>query len=120
MKNKSLVDKMFYDNKKELLFVNYTNEDIAIYNVKNKKLLKTLNNVGKVETYFGRDIYNRIYIGDISNSYILDNNYDNVGHIKSLRKIDKDKLFISNNGSIYSIKVYTLKDILKEAENYLK
>ena len=120
MKNKSLVDKMFYDDKKELLFVNYTNEDIAIYNVKNKKLLKTLNNVGKVETYFGRDIYNRIYIGDISNSYILDNNYDTVGHIKSLRKIDKDKLFISNNGSIYSIKVYTLKDILKEAENYLK
>ena len=120
MKNKSLVDKMFYDDKKELLFVNYTNEDIAIYNVKTKKLLKTLNNVGKVETYFGRDIYNRIYIGDISNSYILDNNYDNVGHIKSLRKIDKDKLFISNNGSIYSIKVYTLKDILKEAENYLK
>ena len=120
MKNKSLVDKMFYDDKKELLFVNYTNKDIAIYNVKKKKLLKTLNNVGKVETYFGRDIYNRIYIGDISNSYILDNNYDTVGHIKSLRKIDKDKLFISNNGSIYSIKVYTLKDILKEAENYLK
>ena len=120
MKNKSLVDKMFYNDKKDLLFVNYTNEDIAIYDVKTKTLLKKLTGVGKTEKYIGKDKYNRMYIGNISDSYILNENYECVGHIKSLRKVDKDKLFISNNSSIYEVKVYTLNDTLKEAENYLK
>ena len=120
IKNKNLVDKMFYDTKKELLFVNYTNKDIAIYNVKTKKLLNTLNNVGKVDTYYGKDKYSRIYIGDISNSYILDKNYNKVGHIKSLISVDKDKVIIKNSDNYYKIKIYTLDDILKEAKEYLK
>lgn len=120
IKNKSLVDKIFYDTKKELLFVNYTNEDLVIYNVKDKTLLKTIHNLGKVSHYFGKDKYNRIYIGDISNSYILDKNYEKVGHIKSLRKLEKDKVIISNSDNFYSIKIYNLDEILKEAEEYLK
>ena len=120
IKNKSLVDKIFYDTKKELLFVNYTNEDLVIYNVKDKTLLKTIHNLGKVSHYFGKDKYNRIYIGDISNSYILDKNYEKVGHIKSLRKLEKAKVIISNSDNFYSIKIYNLDEILKEAEEYLK
>jgi len=120
IKNRSLVDRMFYDDKKELLFVNYTNKDIAIYNVKTKKLLKKLTNVGKVESYYGKDSYNRIYIGNISNSYILDKNLNKVGHIKNLRKVDKDKVVVSNDSKNYSIKIYTLNDLLKEAKEYLK
>ena len=111
---------MFYDDKKEILFVNYTNKDIAIYNVKTKKLLNTLTNVGKVDTYYGKDKYNRIYIGDVSNSYILDKNYNKVGHIKSLINVDKDKVIIKNSDNYYKIKIYTLDDILKEAKEYLK
>ena len=120
IKNKSLVDKMFYDTKEELLFVNYTNKDIAIYNVKTKKLLNTLENVGKVNTYYGKDKYNRIYIGDVSNSYILDKDYNKVGHIKSLVKVEKDKVIIKNSDTYYSVKIYTLDDMLKEAKEYLK
>ena len=120
IKNRSLVETMFYDDKKELLFVNYTNKDIAIYNVKNKKLLKKLTNVGKVEDYYGKDSYNRIYIGNISNSYILDKNLNKVGHIKGLKKVDKDKVIVSNDSKNYSIKIYTLKDLLNEAKEYLK
>ena len=120
MKNKSLVDKMLYDTKKELLFVSYTNNDLAIYSVKTKKLLNTITNLGRVDTYYGKDKNNRIYIGDISHSYILDKNYNKVGHIKGLRKLDNDKVIISNNGKFYSVKIYSLSDLLKEAKEYLK
>lgn len=120
IKNRNLVDRMFYDTKKELLFVNYTNKDIAIYNVKTKTLIKKLTNVGKVDKYYGKDKYNRIYIGSLSHSYILDKNFNKVGHIKGLRIVDNDRLFISNDSKIYSINIYTLNDLLKEAKEYLK
>ena len=119
MKNKSLVLKMLYSTDKELLFVNYTNNDLAIYDVKTKKLLNTITNLGKVDTYYGKD-NNRVYVGDISDSYILDKDYNKVGHIKGLRKLDKDKVIISNNGKFYSVKIYNLNELLKEAKNYLK
>ena len=111
---------MFYDTKKELLFVNYTNKDIAIYNVKTKTLIKKLTNVGKVDKYYGKDKYNRIYIGSLYHSYILDKSFNKVGHIKGLRIVDNDRLFISNDSKIYSINIYTLNDLLKEAKEYLK
>ena len=119
IKNKNLVSKIIYDTNEELLFVNYKNKDISIYSVKDKKMIKTLENVGTFNHYFGKDKYNRTYIGDISDSYILDKNYDLVGHIKSLCKVDNDKLLISNGDDYYSLKIYTLKDMLKEAEKYI-
>ena len=120
MKNKSLVNKMIYDTKKEILFVSYTNNDLAIYSVKTKKLLNTITNIGNVDTYYGIDKNNRVYVGDISHSYILDKNYNKVGHIKGLRKLDNDKVIISNNGKYYSVKIYNLNELLKEAKTYLK
>ncbi len=120
MKNKSLVDKMLYSTDKEVLYVNYTNNDLAIYDVKTKKLLNTITNLGKVDTYYGKDKNNRIYIGDTTHSYILDKNYNKVGHIKGLRKLDNDKVIISNNGKFYSVKIYNLNELLNEAKEYLK
>ena len=120
IKNKSLVDKIFYDTKKEVLFVNYKNNDIVIYNVKDKKILNTLENVGKVNHYFGKDKYGRTYIGNITDSYILDKNYNKVGHIPGLCKLDSDKVIVAKDKRYYSIKIYTLDDLLKEAKEYLK
>ena len=118
--NKNLVNNIFYDTNKEVVFVVYANNDIAIYSVKDKTLLKTLNNVGEANHYFGKDKENRIYIGEITNSFILDKDYNLVGHINGLRKIDGDKVIISNNEKLYSIKIYGLKDILEIAKEYLK
>ncbi|MBR3660878.1 MAG: toll/interleukin-1 receptor domain-containing protein [Bacilli bacterium] len=120
LKNKSLIAKIFYDTKKETLFVSYKNGDLNIYNTKDKKILKSLEEVGSVNHYFGKDKNNRIYIGDVSDSYILDKNYNKVGHIKGLAKLEKDKVIIKNNNDYYSLKIYELKDILKEAKQYLK
>ena len=98
----------------------YTNKDIAIYNVKTKELIKKISNVGQIDKYYGKDIYNRTYIGNTTNSYVLDKNYNKVAHIKGLRKVEKDKVYISDDNKIYSIKIYTLNDLLKEAKEYLK
>ena len=120
MKNKSLIESVFYDTDKNLLFVSYTNEDLAIYNVNDKQLLKLLNKVGKINHYFGKDKYGRMYLGDLSNSYIIDKNYNKVGHIKSLRELKEDKVIISYNSKFYSLKIYTLNDILNEAQEYIR
>ena len=119
VKNRNLVDKMLYDSNKEILFVNYKNNDIAIYNVVDKKLINTISNVGKASHYFGKDKFGRTYIGDVSNAYIFDNDYNLVGHINKLAKLEDDKVIIRDNDKYYSIKIYTLDDLLKEAKKYL-
>ena len=119
VKNRNLVDKMLYDTNKELLFVNYKNNDIAIYRTSDKKLVNYLTNVGKIYHYFGKDKYGRTYIGDTSDSYVLDKNYNKVAHIKNLAKLEDDRVIIRNNKEFYSIKIYTLNDLLQEAKEYL-
>ena len=118
--NINLVKRFFYSKKKDLLFVNYTNGDLAVYNTSDKTLIKHLDNVGNVYHYFGKDKYGRTYVGDISDSYILDSEYNKVGHIKGLCKLEKDKVYILSNSKYYSHKIYTLDDLLKEAEKFLK
>lgn len=120
VKNRSLVTKIFYDKDKKVLFINYTNGDITIYDVKTKELLKELKNIGKVNHYFGKDKYDRIYIGDSGDSYILDENYNKAGHIKGLCKLEKNRVIITSDEKYYSIKIYTLKEMLDEANKYLK
>ncbi len=121
VKNKNLVNNMFYNDKKDLLFVSYTNQDLVIYNVKDKAILGTFTDIDRPEYYFGKDIYGRIYLGNLTNSYIIDKNYNKVGHIKRLRKVDKDKVIISNdNSEYYQVKIYTLDELIKLAKDYLK
>ena len=120
LKSKNLIVKVLYDTDKELMFVSYSNEDLAIYSVKDKKLLKTLNKVGKIEHYFGKDKYGRVYLGDTTDAYIIDSSYNKVGHVNRLVKLEDDRLIISNgNAKYYSVKIYTLDDLLKEAKEYL-
>ena len=111
---------MFYDNNKELLFVCYTNLDLAIYNVKDKKLLNYLNEVGSLDRFYGRDLNGRLYIGDVTDAYILDKNYNKVGHINRLTKVDKDKVIIYDGNNYYELKIYDLDELLNIAKNYLE
>ena len=120
VQNKSLVSKMLYSDKKDLLFVLYTTNDMAIYNTKTKELLNTVDNIHDIETYYGKDKYGRVYVGDISFAYIIDSNYNKVGRVSKPYAVKDDKIYIKTNNKIYSINVYTLKDLLKEAKEYLK
>ena len=120
IKNKNLVSGMFYSENKELLFVSYVDNSFAVYNVKEKKLLNTAEGILRPDHYYGVDKYGRTYVGNVTDAYILDKDFNKVGHISGLVEVNKDKVIISNNGTYYSLPIYTLSDLLKQAEEYLK
>ena len=122
LKKKNLVKKMIYSDDKKLLFVTYTDNTLGVYDVKAKSFVKMIKNVTDIEYYFGKDKNNRIYVGNITESYILDKNYNKVGHIKSMTKLDKknNKVIIRHNDKFYESPIYTLDDLLKSAKNYLE
>ena len=120
VKNKNLVSKMFYSTKKNLLFVSYVNNSLSIYDTKEKRLLNTINNINDSNHYYGKDKYGRIYIGNITDAYIIDKNYNKVGHIQGLYKVKNDKVIVKHNEKYYSLPIYTLDDLLKQAKEYLK
>ena len=123
IKNKNLVKSISYDSKKTLMFVSYTNNKLVIYSVKDKNILGEVSGVSQIYHYFGKDKKGRIYVGNLNESYILNKDYEKVGHIKSLVKLDekKDRVIISNNDGTYSsLPVYYLDDLLKLAKEYLK
>ena len=122
IKKKNLVKKIIYADNKKLLVVTYSDKTASIYNVKTKEYLGMIKHVDELQHYFGKDNYGRIYLGNISNTYILDKDYNTVGHIKSMIKLDKknNKVIISRSGKYYSLPIYTYDQLLKEAKEYLK
>ena len=120
IKNKNLVSRMFYSTKKDLLFVAYTDDSFAIYDTKEKKLINTINDINDPSHYYGKDKYGRIYIGNMTDAYIIDKDYNKVGHIQGLYEVNKDKVIVTHNSKYYSLPIYTLDDLLKQAKDYLK
>ena len=88
--------------------------------MKDKTLLNTVKDIHDVDAYYGKDKFGRIYVGDISYVYIIDSNYNKVGRVNKLYAVDNDKLIIKTNDKLYSLNIYTLDDLLKEAKDYLK
>ena len=122
IRSKNLISRMFYNDDKSLLFVSYVDDSFAVYDTKTKELKNVISDIDDPYHYFGKDKYGRIYIGNITESYILDKNYNKVGHINGLAKLDskKNKVIISSNSKYYSLTIYTLNDLLKQAKEYLK
>ena len=121
LKKKNLVKKIIYADDKKVLIASYNDNTASIYNVKSKKYITTISNVDEIYHYFGKDKYNRIYVGSLSNTYILDKDYNKVGHIKSMAKLDKknNKVIISNSDKYYSLPIYDLNSLLTQAKKYL-
>ena len=122
IKKKNLVSMMLYNDKKDLIFISYKDSTLGVYSVKDKKLLKMIDGIKDASHYYGKDKYNRIYIGSIGDAYILDDEYNKVGHINNLAKVDKknNEVIIMHNDKCYSLPIYNLKMLLKEAKEYLK
>lgn len=121
LKKKNLIKYAIYNDKKTLLLVSYTDSSLGIYSVKNKKFIKMIDDVVTIEYYFGKDKENRIYVGNLTDAYIIDKDYNKVGHINNLNKVDKksNKVFIKDGEKSYSLPIYYLNDLLKEAKAYL-
>ena len=121
LKKKNLITKAIYDDKKTLLFVSYTDKSLGIYSVKDKNFLKMIDDVSVIEYYYGIDKENRVYVGNITDSYIIDKDYNKVGHINNLNKVDKknNRVYIKDSDKSYSLPIYYLDDLLKQAKDYL-
>ena len=103
------------------MFVSYTDNTLGIYEVKSKKFVKMIDGVTDIEYYYGKDKDGRIYVGNLVNSYILDKEFNKVGHIINLVKLDSknNKVIIIHSDKYYSIPIYNLDDLLKQAKDYL-
>ena len=121
LKKKNLVKKAIYDNKKNKLFVSYTDDTLAVYSVRDKKCINMIEGISYIDHYFGIDKEGRTYIGNTTDSYILDENYNKVGHISYLNELDKknDKVIIKDGEDSYELPIYYLDDLLNEAKDYL-
>ena len=121
LKKKNLVKKIIYADNKKILVVSYTDDTVSLYSVKDKKHITTTDNIDAIDHYFGKDKHGRMYLGNSSNTYIFDKEYNKVGHIISMAKLDKksNRVIISNNGKYSSLPIYTLDYLLKEAKEYL-
>ena len=121
IKKKNLVKKIIYADNKKLLIISYSDKTASIYDVKTKKFMNMIDNVDVLEHYFGKDKNDRIYLGNTSNSYILDKDYNKVAYIKGLAKLDKknNRVIISKSGKYYSLPIYSYEDLIKEAKEYL-
>ena len=120
-KKKNLIKKIIYADNKKILVVSYTDNSAAFYSVKDKKFITMVNDVSQLYHDFGKDKNNRIYLGNTSNTYIFDEDYNKVGHIKSMISLDKknNTVVISNNGKYYKTPIYSYKELLNEAAKYL-
>ena len=49
----------------------------------------------------------------------MDDEYNKVGHIKGLAKLENDKVIITSDKKYYSIKIYNLKELKNMADKYL-
>ena len=80
-----------------------------------------IDDVSIIEYYFGKDKEGRIYVGNIVDAYIIDKDYNKVGHINNLNKVDskKNRIYIKDSDDSYSLPIYYLDDLLKEAKEYL-
>ena len=121
IKNKNLVKKIMYADNKNVLVVSYNDKQASFYNVKDKKYLNTIKDVDEINHDFGKDKEGRLYLGGTSNAYIIDKDFNKVGHIESMAHLDQknNKVVISNSGKYYELPIYSLDELLKEAKSFL-
>lgn len=118
---KNLVSDVTYNDSKDKLFVSYTDSTLEVYNVKDKKLIKTITDVESgLSYYFGETKDGNIVIGSRIVSYIINKDYDVLAKIENLRAIDKDKnmIYVEKNDKFYSMSIYSVKELIELAESY--
>ena len=121
LKKKNLVRKIIYGDNKKYLFVSYTDNTVAIYNTKTKKYINMIKGVKEVNHYLGKDKYNRYYVGNTGETYILNKEFEKVGRVSYMNKLDtkNNRIIFKYGDKFYSSKIYSLDDLLSEAKKYL-
>lgn len=123
-KKKNLVSNAFYSDDKKLLFIVYKDDKLEVYNTKNKELLKEID-IPKyssfIDTYIAKTKNGEHIIKGIG-GYILNKDLDLIAYVPSLYDYHDDKMILINNtkDSYYEVKIYSDKEIINKAKDYLQ
>ena len=115
---KNLITGMVYSDDKTLLFVNYSDNTLEIYN-SDKKLLNSVEGVKNIEAYVGKTDRNEHIIRSYNNGYILNKDFELIAYVPRLYDYSNDKLILKQDTKFYSVKIYNEKDLINKAKNIL-
>ena len=121
LKNKNLISSAFYTDDKSLLFISYSNQVLEIYNNVTKKIIKVIDKVAyNPNVYIGRTASGEYIIRGNYCAYILNKDLSIVAYIPAMVDYIGNKVIIKSWNKYYEMDIYSEKDIISKAEEFLK
>ena len=116
---KNLIYSIFYSNDKKLLFVNYTDKTLEIYNNETKQLLNTIKLNVNVDTYISETENKEHLIKGTGRGYILNKDFEPIAFVPDLCDYNNGKLILQKTSKYYEVKIYTEKELINLAKDKL-
>lgn len=117
-----LVYGVFNSPDNRYLFIQYTNYEMVIYDQSRNCVVSSFKTDSYMFAYLGETSNGNTYIGDYFNGYVLNKDMECCGYIPGLLRVNEetDELYLLDAaGGMYAAPSYTLKELLKMAEEYL-
>lgn len=121
--NYKMAKVFLYSKDNSVAFVTYDNGIMEVYNVKDKKLVNTIDNVeGDVAYYAGEDKEGNMYVASYECGYCFDKDYQLITKISNLTSVDKDKntLVAGTEENSFEYPIYSTDDLIEKAKSLLE
>lgn len=122
--NSELIDSLIYTEDKKIAFITYLDMSMDIYDVVNKKVINSINQVDCAPSrIFGEDKDGNIYIASDACGYCFDKDYNLLWKINNLVYVDVEKnmLIIADSESVcWEVPIYSFEELLDKAEKEIK
>lgn len=119
----SVVNDLFYNEDKSVIFVSYIDESVEVYNAKTMKLIESVKDGYYVDWVIGRDRENNIYVAGEMHGLCFDENYNLIARIPYLREVKEDVLVVgtqySDKKELYTIPIYSLDELIEMGKERL-
>lgn len=122
--NSDLVAGLLYTEDKKVAFITYFDLSMEIYDVVNKKVINSVNQVKSAPSrFFGTDKDGKVYIGSDTSGYCFDKDYNMLWEIDNLLYVDVEKeyMIIGDIESVcWQMPIYSLEELINKAEKEIK
>lgn len=117
-----MVQKVVFDDKKEYMCVDYSDERVVIYSVDDCKEVFSLDTEQAVQAYLGKDADGNTYWASYAVTYCLSPDYNLIAQIHYVKAIDYDtnELVFEYRNQFYAIPIYSREELLEMAKAKLK
>lgn len=114
---------VFYDENKSLMFIQYTDDTMEIYDTLDMSLQCSLSGLAdEMRQFLGRDAEGNMYMRGLSYGYMLSPDFKPIAVIEGLLFVDteENRMFLESTlGVQYTVPLYTLEELLAKAEEYV-